>query len=280
MSSKRTPVPVSVIIPSYNMGEYIVGAVQSVLQEELPDAEVLVMDDGSTDDTLALLEPFTDDSHPSYDPRVRVYSHSNRGKPATVNRAFGLARGSYIAIVDADDRMPENGLRARYDAAQHHGGTDLVIGACEVFRGQDTLHVWGTPSTDGPAELRRGFYLRPRQPFHLNACLLSRTLVERTGPINENRPRCEDIDYALRLLNEVRTIRLVDQVVYQYRKYRGSLVERLELRVSTLLHRLGVMNDNLHGMERLVGMVASLSFDTLKLLYEAFVGAYPKRMAS
>jgi glycosyltransferase involved in cell wall biosynthesis len=188
-----------------------------------------------------------------------------------------MARGRYIAIVDADDEIPEDSLQVRYEVASRVEESELVIGACEVFRGEETLHVWKTPSTSETDQLRREFYLFPRQPFHLNACLLSKSLVERTGLINEKRDRCEDIDYALRLLENVRKVSRTDQVTYRYRKYRSSFVERIRFRWSTLINRVGVMSENLDGLERVVGIGTSLAFDILKMVFEIIVGAYPKR---
>ena len=274
-----TSINVSVLIPAYNMQRFVTRAVRSVLRTTVPDIEVIVLDDGSTDGTLDAVRSFTQTGHPDYDSRVHVYSHTNRGKPATVNRGFDLARGSYVAIVDADDELPKRGLRARYEAACEHGEADLVIGACEVFRGDQTLHLWQTPASSDPETLRRGFYLYPRQPFHLNACLLHQSLIDAAGPINTKRERCEDIDYAMRLLEHATHIARTQQVTYRYQKYRSSFSERVRLRWTTLVHRVCVMIENLQGAERMVGVLAGLSYDTLKMLYELVVGAYPKRFS-
>jgi glycosyltransferase involved in cell wall biosynthesis len=240
--------------------------------------EVIVLNDGSTDDTEQSVEPFTDPDHPAYDPRVRLHTHENRGKPATLNRGFRLSEGSYIAIVDADDEVPPAGITARYRTAQQEDA-DFVIGACEVFRGKESLDVWDTPMTTDPTTLRRGFYLFPRQPFHLNACLMSRSLVERAGDVNEDRTRCQDIDFAMRLLSHARSIATTSHVTYRYRKYRSSLRNRLQLRLKTMLHRMMVMIDNLDGWERIAGPLVGLSYDALKMAYEVLAGAYPKRSA-
>lgn len=269
---------VSVLIPAYNMSDHVEGAVASVLQEDLSGMEVIVLNDGSTDDTLQSVEPFTDSNHPAYDPRVRLHTHENRGKPATLNRGFRLSEGNYIAIVDADDEVPPAGIMTRYQTAEQENA-DFVIGACEVFRGNESLDVWETPTTTDPAALRRGFFLFPRQPFHLNACLMSRSLVERTGDVNEERTRCQDIDFAMRLLSHARSLVTTNHVTYRYRKYRTSLRSRLQLRLKTMLHRMMVMVDNLDGWERIAGPLVGLSYDALKMVYEMLAGAYPKRSA-
>lgn len=278
---KEGKINISVLIPAYNMAEYVGESIRSALDAGLESVEVIVIDDGSTDGTRSVVEAYTDHESPDYDRRVRYESQANRGKSVAVNRGLEIARGDYVTVLDADDRIPPSGLSSRFEARFGEDGRacDLVIGACEVFRDGETLHVWETPERTNPMRLRRGFYLFPRQPFHLNACLMSRELAERTGPVNTDRERCQDIDYALRLLENARRIATTDKVTYRYRKYRSSFQRRLRLRLKTLFHRLMVVSDNFDGMDRIVGIIASLSFDSLKLLYEMLAGTYPKRAA-
>lgn len=86
---------VSVIIPAYNAGAYIADTVTSALAQTYRDIEVIVVDDGSTDQTLMALEAFGD--------RVRVHQQPNGGVARARNTGVGLATGSYIAFLDADD---------------------------------------------------------------------------------------------------------------------------------------------------------------------------------
>jgi glycosyltransferase involved in cell wall biosynthesis len=88
---------VSVIVAVYQGERYIRGAVRSALAQSYADLEVLVVDDGSTDGTLAALEGITD-------PRLRVMTQPNAGTATARNAALAIARGKYIAFLDADDR--------------------------------------------------------------------------------------------------------------------------------------------------------------------------------
>lgn len=88
---------VSVIIPTYNYGPYIEEAVQSALDQGIDDLEVIVVDDASTDDTLERLARCTD-------PRLRVAALAHGGVCAARNHGLSVARGRYIAFLDADDR--------------------------------------------------------------------------------------------------------------------------------------------------------------------------------
>lgn len=86
---------VSIVTPVYNGGRYILETVESVLAQDFPGLEYLVVDDGSTDDTLDLLA--------AYKGRIRIIRQANAGEPAAVNAGVGEARGEIIGVVNADD---------------------------------------------------------------------------------------------------------------------------------------------------------------------------------
>ena len=87
----------TVVMPAYNAAGTIESAVGSVLRQTIKEFELIIVDDGSTDDTLARLERFAGD------PRVHVVSQPNRGPGAARNTAIGLARGAIVSMLDSDD---------------------------------------------------------------------------------------------------------------------------------------------------------------------------------
>lgn len=91
------PPLVSVVIPSYNYGQYVCEAVESALAQTYPAVEVLVVDDGSTDDTRARLAPYGD--------RIRYIFQTNQGLSAARNTGIRQARGRFVALLDSDDRF-------------------------------------------------------------------------------------------------------------------------------------------------------------------------------
>lgn len=95
---------VTVLMPVYNAGGYIVEAARSMLDQGIDDLELLVVDDGSTDDSMAELATIAD-------PRIRVVSQPNAGLVAALNHGLDQARGTYIARMDADDLCPPQRLR-------------------------------------------------------------------------------------------------------------------------------------------------------------------------
>ena len=93
------PPLVSVIIPSYNCGKYIDEAVSGVLNQTYPNVEVIVIDDGSTDNTLDILSKYRNE--------IKVISQPNQGVAKARNTGISAAAGKYIATLDADDRWLE-----------------------------------------------------------------------------------------------------------------------------------------------------------------------------
>lgn len=96
MKENESPL-VTIITPAYNRGQtYLRETIDSVLAQDYPNFEYIVLDDGSTDNTCDLLESYDD-------PRLRWESHDNMGETRTVNKGYRMARGEYIAIVNSDD---------------------------------------------------------------------------------------------------------------------------------------------------------------------------------
>jgi glycosyltransferase involved in cell wall biosynthesis len=112
---------VSVVIATWNCGPYIGDALDSVLAQTYEPVEVLVLDDGSTDDTHRRLEPYRD--------RIRFYACAHRGVAATRNDAIALARGDYVAFLDPDDVWMPDKLAVQVEIARRHPDSGLI--ACD-----------------------------------------------------------------------------------------------------------------------------------------------------
>jgi glycosyltransferase involved in cell wall biosynthesis len=95
MISNATPSKVSVIVPTYNRGWILREALDSILSQDYPDVELIVVDDGSTDDTASILR--------GYDTALSVIRQPNRGVSAARNAGIGAATGEFIAFLDSDD---------------------------------------------------------------------------------------------------------------------------------------------------------------------------------
>ncbi|MGB9587486.1 MAG: glycosyltransferase family 2 protein, partial [Armatimonadota bacterium] len=108
---------VSVVIPTYNRALLVERAIRSVLGQTYTDFEVIVVDDGSTDDTKRILADLAHE-----DPRVRWFHHSeNRGAQAARNTGCRAAEGEYIAFLDSDNEWLSNKLHLQMELLKEHG---------------------------------------------------------------------------------------------------------------------------------------------------------------
>ncbi|MCW5899077.1 MAG: glycosyltransferase [Flavobacteriales bacterium] len=112
---------ISIIMPAYNAGRYISEAIASVLAQDTSDWELIIVNDGSTDDTREAIARYTD-------LRIHVLHEENGGVSAARNAGLGFARGRYICFLDADDRLPAGSLAARAKVLDEEPGTSFVDG--------------------------------------------------------------------------------------------------------------------------------------------------------
>ncbi len=119
---------VSVFIPVYNAGQYVAQAIESVLKQSYPNYELIIIDDGSTDETAQVLALYR------HHPRIRLYQNSeNLGISPTWNRAIGLCRGTIIAKLDADDFYEPHQMETVVNFYQHHPEVGLVFSGLNLI---------------------------------------------------------------------------------------------------------------------------------------------------
>lgn len=121
---------VSVIMAAWNVGRYVDAAIQSVLTQTYPVLEVIVVDDGSTDETLQQLRCLAASDH-----RMRVLTQPNQGFAAARNRAVREARGEWIAVADADDVQLPDRIESQFRAIEAAPETSVCGGGVEVWDG-------------------------------------------------------------------------------------------------------------------------------------------------
>jgi glycosyltransferase involved in cell wall biosynthesis len=150
MSETGAPYPFfSVVIPTYNRARSIGEAVRSVQAQTFTDWELIVVDDGSTDDTAQVLAPIC-----AADPRVRYIHQQNAERSAARNTGIAAARGSYICFLDSDDVHLPTHLSAIHARILETGSPVAMFytGSCGVFRGQITPWPDYITKTDDPYE--------------------------------------------------------------------------------------------------------------------------------
>ena len=185
----------SVVMPLYNSGPWVAEAIESVLGNADGLLELIVVDDGSTDDGPAIARTYGDP--------VTVLSQANAGPSAARNAALAIARGDLIGFLDADDIWVAGSPDPRR-AALSDPGVDLVMG-------------WLQPVTGDP--------LRPcHSPIasSLSAWLVRAHLFARHGLLDESLRRGEDLDWLARVRGTGARMEAVDDIVVHYRRRPGS----------------------------------------------------------
>ena len=146
---------VSVVIPTYNHAQYVLAALDSVFAQTLPADEVIVVNDGSPDDTADRLRPLAEAG------RIRYIEQPNAGQGAARNRGLAEARGTYIAFLDDDDRWPADKLRWQVDALDRSPGAVMVYGPHQLLSAdgaelsEDPNQAPHEPRGDAHAAFRR-----------------------------------------------------------------------------------------------------------------------------
>lgn len=223
---------VSVITANFNGAQHLAAAVQSVLRQSLSTLELVIVDDASTDDSVAVIRQAA-----AGDPRVRlIRQRKNAGPGAARNRAIEAARGRWIAVFDSDDLMAPDRLQRLVDCAEADWA-QIVVDNLIVFS-DDEGEPW-RPFLTGPAYAKprwltladyigssRMYSNRPGLGY-LKPLICAETL-RRTGiRYREDLRIGEDYDLIVRLLAEGAKMRLDPGPLYRYRKHAGSISHTL-----------------------------------------------------
>lgn len=119
---------VSVLIPCYNSERYIAQTLDSCLGQTCKDIEIIVVDDGSTDNSIKIIEAYA-----SKYPNIRLFTQKNKGAPAARNKAFEHAQGKYIQYLDADDILGIEKLASQISRLAGEDDSAVVYGPCRMF---------------------------------------------------------------------------------------------------------------------------------------------------
>lgn len=206
---------VSVIIPAYNAEAYILHTLNSVLSQTYKNIEVVVVDDGSRDGTVQIVETII-----QKDDRVILLRQPNSGVSVARNRAIEKSRGEYIAPIDADDIWYSQKIEKQVNCMLHEGTSTGLVYAWSVQINKKGLLTGGYSAfpIEGdvfPALIMCNFIGNGSVP------LIRRVCFDRIGGYNTHVEPCEDYDLQLRIA-EFYKYRVVKEFLVGYRKVVGS----------------------------------------------------------
>ena len=129
-------IKVSVVMPIYNAGDYLTRAIGDILQQTLPELELICVNDGSTDNSLSIIKSFM-----KKDQRIKLINQQNAGTSVARNVGIEAACGQYIIFLDADDFYEKNLLKLLYDAAEKDN-LDVAVARFDIYNdSQDKYSV-------------------------------------------------------------------------------------------------------------------------------------------
>jgi glycosyltransferase involved in cell wall biosynthesis len=176
---------VSIVTPSFNMGRFLEETILSVITQDYPKIEYLIMDGGSTDGTLEILK--------RYESRVRFFSGPDAGQADAANRGFGLTHGSIFAFLNADDTYLPGAVAAVVRAFRENPDAGVVYGnAWHVAEDGSRVSPYPVETFDSRNLSRRCFICQP-------AAFIRRDVFESSGKLNSGLRFALDYDLWIRI---------------------------------------------------------------------------------
>jgi glycosyltransferase involved in cell wall biosynthesis len=233
---------VSVVLPVHNGARYVASSIESVLRQTYPNLELIVVDDGSIDDTPRVLDSYR------HDPRVRIIRQTNKKLPAALNVGFAESKGEYRTWTSDDNAMLPDMIQQLVKFLEHHSDVEMVYADQELIdeEGEPLLQSDYCPGYQTPPG--GNLICWPRDPGELNfvqnnyfgACFLYRAWAGMVvGDYSTSLFGFEDYDYWMRM-NALFRVRHFGQrtSLYRYRVHRKSLSSRdTELQITQRVHR-------------------------------------------
>jgi glycosyltransferase involved in cell wall biosynthesis len=207
MSSNQASI--SVIIPCYNQGRFLGAALDSVLAQQHPVHEIIVVDDGSTDETAAVATSYS---------AVQYIRQENAGPAAARNRGLQGCSGDFVVFVDADDRLLPTHFTACLRAFAEHPNAVMVWGDYRWFGTQDGWHVHNcTPRPDYYGAMLRFGMMGPPATLMLRHDVLSTV-----GGFRTDLVPCEDLEMWLRIAR-CYSVHCHHEVIAEYRRHPAQM---------------------------------------------------------
>ncbi len=210
---------ISIIMSTYSCSPFLSDSIDSILNQTLPDWELLLCDDCSEDDTYTIAKGYKE----RYPEKIRLMRlRKNCKQAAARNKCIERARGKYIAIMDGDDTCDPKRLEREYMFLESHPEIDFVGTGMNIF---DENGVWGK-SIPKESPVAKDFVRGT--PFCAATCMFRKTALDSVGGYREEKKywRIEDVDLFVRLYAAGFKGRNIPEPLYNYREYEDTIERR------------------------------------------------------
>jgi glycosyltransferase involved in cell wall biosynthesis len=241
---------VSVVVPTWNRADVLAASVQSLLAQDGPALEVVIVDDGSTDDTAATIGRLADS-------RVRYLPQPHRGIAAARNTGIAAVRAPYVAFHDSDDVALAGRLAVPVGYLRDHPDVDLVIQNGRLLAPEDDPRAGEEPWI--PTRVARALATRPigvAEVFRWNLGQLqgmcfTRRALEETGPLDGTFEILDDLDLVLRVAVRFHAV-FLDVPAFAYRRHPGGVArDRDKVRAEAIRLADKLVTEHPESIERL-----------------------------
>lgn len=239
---------VSVIIPTYNRASMVVECIESILAQTYTDYEVIVVDDGSTDNTEQALKPYSGKIN-------YIKQQYNQGLAAARNRGIKEARGEHITFLDNDDIWLPDKLERQMRFLAENPRYDLICGNGVTF---------GNRKDEGKPVIsrkrvrvikREGLTLRNtyiKGCIYFQTIVIKKSIMEDLGCLDASLPMADDWDFCLRFLLKYKAF-FIDEVFFKRRKHSGNFSSNSELNLLLIIRVTEKLLNTSPDAARLIG---------------------------
>lgn len=254
----ETNILVSIIIPVYNGEKFIADAINCALKQNIENSEIIVIDDCSTDDTLAVLATFNDKI-------ISIPNIKNSGASYSRNQGIKAAKGKYIAFLDADDLWVDNKLQRQLSLLKQHSDIGLSYGHAHIvaFEQASSLNLSDFDNKNSTVAIKSFLDIFTYPYFSTSTIVVLRQLCIDVGLFREDLKTAEDVDFCLKIAAKTKTIS-IEQTLSITRRLEGSLGELDQ----TYQDNLNVIDDFISHHPTLLSNHSALVIKTKKRIYD------------
>ncbi len=261
---------ISVIIPSYNMGKTLEKAINSVLRQTNKNTEIIIVDDGSKDNTADVMSRIIQ-AHPNI---IYIKMKKNGGRSVALNHALNLFTGEYVAFLDADDTFPDDSLEVRLKDFQDNPDVDFIYTSSVNQTNGVTRSVKKVRSMESSRQLAIAALTELTTPTAVPTLMYKRAIFDKTNPqhirFDPTVRRSQDYELLFQLAEKGYKSKSLDKITYNYSQDYHDLKTRLKNRLLTVKPHIKItLRYEKNFFRRIYYFLLIFRETALKLIWEA-----------